>query len=853
MSVDILRPWALLFLLFLPLVWWLARYSAVPLGRRRKFISLCLRMLILSLLMLALSEPRWISSTQKEQIIIMVDLSRSTRASALAAAKEFAEKTDFGDAEVLWMGFAGKSTFEDGLEELEKVPPKSLLDNQTALNEALGVAAASFRDDRVKTLILFSDGNSTDGKPETAGLAARDIQLNAIPTSPPEDDEVLVRSVRAPASARKNEPVRISGEIRSNVTGPTEVNLFRNGVRVATRKIELKKGMNSVEFDDRAGEEKLLFYELGIRSEKDTIAENNLTGTVVLSSGSSRALFLTDQPESARYLQWALEQEDIILDVRPGVGAPITMEDLQNYEVVFMDNVPASSLSRDQMLLMKNYVRDFGGGFVMLGGDEAFGLGGYYRTPIEDILPVKCDFEKEEENPSLALSLVIDRSGSMLGDKIELAKSAAIAAAKLLSPKDFISVIVFDGRAHSVVGITPALNLASVKSQIASITAGGGTNIAPAMEESLRELVSVSAKLKHVILLTDGVSTPGPFYELATEMTRNQITVSTVAVGGGADADLLAQIAQWGNGRFYETADPQTIPQIFTKETMTASKSAIQEFPFLASPVRLADFLEGVNWKSAPFLLGYVRTRAKPTSETWLQTERGDPLLSTWRFGLGTTAAFTSDARNRWAVEWLRWPGFGKFWAQLLRKLQRPNSLGLTDYEIKDSGDKVELTVNALNKAGEFPRDAEAILHLSDPSGKVRAISMKRYAPGQWKQEFAADTPGVYSGQVRILQNGETVDTKLITYTRNFSREFLLEQPDTETLRVITKKTGGRMDADLTLAENRERKAPSELELWPWLVLIAIFLFLLDVANRRLPDDHFLNSTIRKPNGHQTV
>ncbi len=473
-------------------------------------------------------------------------------------------------------------------------------------------------------------------------------------------------------------------------------------------------------FEDRAGDEKLLHYEVAVRAADDTVAQNNQAGAAAVSEGTARVLLLSDAPESARHFEWALRQEGIELNVRPAEGAPTQISDLRNFDTVIIDNVPASALSREQMELLRGYVRDFGGGLIMLGGDEAFGLGGYFRTAVEDVLPVQCDFQKEEETPSLALSLVIDRSGSMSGIPIELAKAAAKASVDLLGPRDYASVIAFDSAAYPVVPLQSAANAAAIGADIASITAGGGTSMAPAMEEALRQLSTSTAKLKHVILLTDGVSTPGPFDQLAGEMARSGITVSTVAVGG-ADTALLAQIAEWGNGRYYETSDWSTIPQIFTKETMTASKSAIQEFPFLATPVRAVDFLEGVPWDAAPFLLGYVRTKAKPTSETWLVTERGDPLLTTWRFGLGTTAAFTSDARNRWAVEWLRWPGYGKFWGQLLRRLGRPPTLGWSEVALEDRGEAVELRVDALDpEAAGFPDGVRGSVRVAGPDGEFR-------------------------------------------------------------------------------------------------------------------------------------
>lgn len=837
MNVELLRPLSLLLFLLLPLLVWWHHRTIAPLRGGRKLGALIVRLTVFALLVLALAEPRWRGATTQESVFLLVDQSLSLDSAGLAAAEKFAATADFAGAETAWLGFGGSARIYPSLKELSDADREKVNPRETRLDTALSLAAASYPTGRVKTAVLFSDGVTTGGQVEADALRAQGIRVHVVPVTPPDRPEVLVREVRAPAVVRANEPLAIEALIQSTRTGPAQVDLFRNGVKIATRPLDRKIGANEVRFEDRADQDKLLHYEVGVRAAEDTLAENNQTGAAVISEGASRVLLLTDRPESARYLEWALKQEGIELSVRPAEGAPTQMSDLQNFDAVILDNIPASGLSRAQMELFRTYVSDFGGGLLMLGGDQAYGLGGYFRTPVEDVLPVSCDFQKEEETPSLALVLVIDRSGSMTGDNLELAKSAAKASADLLGPRDYVSVIAFDHECYPVVPLQPAGNSSGVAAEIASITAGGGTNIAPGMEEALRQLSGNAAKLKHVILLTDGMSQEGPFYELATQMAQNNITISTVGMGEGADSELLSQIAQWGNGRYYEATDPSTVPQIFTKETMAASKSAIQEFPFLAKPVRAVDFLEGVNWKDAPFLLGYVRTKAKPTSETWLITERGDPLLTTWRFGLGTTAAFTSDARNRWAVEWLRWPGFGKFWGQLLRRLSRPAALGWSEISLREENGRAEISVDALDPAEGFPAEVEGSIRVAGPNGKVQTIPLDQTLPGRWTASFAAPDRGIYSGQLQLKNAAGPVDSRFFTLTRGFSPEFRLEPPDRERLRALAETTGGTVSPDpATIFQAKDRTAVREYELWPWLALLALLIFVGDVGVRRWPE-----------------
>ncbi len=235
---------------------------------------------------------------------------------------------------------------------------------------------------------------------------------------------------------------------------------------------------------------------------------------------------------------------------------PDNLSDLQNYELLILSNVPATALSMRQMDVARTYVQDLGGGLVMLGGDQSFGLGGYYKTTIEEILPVRSDFEKEKEKPSLAMILVIDKSGSMGGEKIEMAKEAAKSAVELLGPNDKVGVVAFEGETFWVSELHPCSDKGFILDRVSTIDAGGGTVMYPAMEEAYQVLRGVAAKLKHVIILTDGISAPGDFEGITTSMAQDMITVTTVGVGTDADKNLLEEISRLGKGRYYEVEDP---------------------------------------------------------------------------------------------------------------------------------------------------------------------------------------------------------------------------------------------------------------------------------------------------------
>ena len=750
-------PWALTGLVLLPLFWWWGRTSLVTAPEGRKRLSLAVRAVIFVLLVTALSDPRRHTLTRDLHVIWLVDASRSVDGEGIKKAVELHKAAGTPSGSESWIAFGGRGVNVAGPEKLADVSPESVNDRETDLAAALKLAEASFPSGKAKTIVLVSDGLQTHGDAADAGASLKDagVRVHAFTAAPPDKPEVLVRAVNAPRQVRSEEPFRAEIEVSSNRETDAEIAVFRNGVKVASRQERLKPGTNRLEFTQvLRGEERLVELSAEVTAAADTIADNNRSAAIVQTEGVSKVLLIADKPEQARYLAWALKQEGIVLDARPPTGAPIGLADLQNYDLVILDNVPATALTLDQMKLLSSYVRDFGGGFLMTGGDQAFGLGGYYRTPVEDILPVRCDFEKEKETPSLGIVFVIDRSGSMSGEKIEMAKEAAKAALELLSDRDYAGVAAFDHEAFWVADLQSAADKGGISHKISSLSEGGGTNLAAGMELALQALRGSPAKLRHAILLTDGVSTPGPFYELATQMAAEKITVSTVAVGDDADSQLLQQIARWGGGRYYLALDPRMVPQIFAKETMTVSKSAIQEAPFVPVPVRPADFLAGVNFERAPFLLGYVTTRHKPTAEVWLGSEKGEPLLATWRYGLGQAGAWTSDARNRWAVEWLRWEGFGKFWAQLVRKLARSEAVRRFPMTLEREGADFVLRADTVDALGRFVGGLDGEVTVSAPDGSRTKLPLEKIAPGRYEARWPANQPGAWHAQAAFTRQG---------------------------------------------------------------------------------------------------
>ena len=338
-----------------------------------------------------------------------------------------------------------------------------------------------------------------------------------------------------------------------------------------------------------------------------------------------------------------------------------------------------------------------------------------------------------------------------------------------------------------------------------------------------------------MIILTDGVSSPGDFEGIAQAMAADRITCSTVAMGSDADQSLLEEIARLGNGRSYVADDPGQVPQIFAKETVTASKSAINEQPFPPTVVRPTQVLSEIRLDEAPFLLGYVITRPKPTAEVILATESGDPLLAWWRYGLGITIAFTSDAKSRWAAEWLSWPQFGQFWAQVVRHGLRKAEAKGTFVQVERKGRKAVVFLDAIEPSGRFLNKVSTELTMVDPSLSAKKVEMAQVAPGRYQAEFDVTRPGSYQ-----LMFSQTKDTQVLgRQTRGlavgYPDELRLRPVNTEVLQSIAAAAGGRFEPrPESVFDPPRTTAPRAVPLWPYLAGAAVLFFVLDVALRRI-------------------
>jgi Ca-activated chloride channel family protein len=852
MGLEFESPYLLLLLLVVPAVLLVLRYTLLDSPKAQLAASAGVRVAIVLLLVLALANALWVSKGKHVAVLVLADLSDSVPQTAPVQVCKFLAELE---KRVSNPGKAGLATFAAAARIYHPVEnhPKfqeSLAKpedrGETSIEKALLLAREAMPTDTVNRVVLFTDGNETTGDALSAAkrIAAHGIRVYPVPYEADEKDEILLEDLVVPAEVKRGQSFTISAAAHATAPGKAMFTLYRDGFKIQEKELELKEGANALTFEESNPADGLTKYELRVKADKDFYADNNVSSGVVFVAGEPRVLLLEGDEREARHLVRALEAENIRVEAREGKGMPGSLEELAAFDAVIFSDVPATDVSVRQMELLRSYIEDLGGGFIMIGGEESFGLGGYYRTTIEDALPVRMRSEKKKDTPSLAMMLIIDRSGSMQGEKVQLAKEAAIAAVEVLGDRDYVGVVAFDSEPYWIVDLQSASNRVGIIQSIESIEANGGTSIYPALEVSHEALSGVPASFKHAIVLTDGQSQPGDFAGIVDRMVNEQITVSTVAVGEGADVTLLQDMARWGKGRYYFTADPYDIPQIFTKETMTASKSSLVEEPFLPQVFRAGQVIQGVDWESAPFLFGYVVTSPKSTADVMLVTERGDPLLVGWRFGLGKTAAFTSDAKSRWAADWLGWPGYGKFWAQVVRDTMRTSHSRGSETRIALSGNKGRIVIDNADENGNFINGLESTVQLIDPTLAMKPISLAQTAPGRYEAEFDADRVGSYLFKVRqaipgTAEEGEAGDA-LTDYTRALTISYKPEYRHLSTneafLKELATASGGNYapQIDELFAVSDNEAVPIRTKLWPPLLIAALVLFLLDVALRRM-------------------
>ncbi len=519
---------------------------------------------------------------------------------------------------------------------------------------------------------------------------------------------------------------------------------------------------------------------------------------------------------------------------------PNELSSYLQYNAIIFDNVPGHLVGEAKMSVIEQAVKNFGVGFTMVGGENSFGLGGYFKTPIETLLPVEMEIKGKEQLPSLGLVIVLDRSGSMYGSKLELAKEAAARSVEMLRDEDTLGFIAFDDRPWEIIETAPLGNKEEAVDTILSVTPGGGTEIYSSLSAAYDSLADLKLQRKHIILLTDGQSQSGNYEDLIENGKEQGITLSTVAIGQDADGNLLQSLSEMGSGRFYDVIDEQTIPSILSRETAMISRTYIEDNPFYPT------IYNATGWntlfaKGVPQMNAYIGTTAKQGAAVIAESEKEDPVLAQWQYGLGKTFAFTSDSTGKWAGDWARWQEWGSFWQTIISQMLPSYNDVAYDVRLDTDGsflitdptnEAAFLDIVAVDEAGE-----ELDLQLETISAsQVRAVVQAK--PGLIFFRIADEEQAIYQAGLSVPYSAE--------YELRPVNETLVEQ--------LTKQTGGSvLKEPQDVFRNFTNKGAERQNIATWLLLTGMLLFFVDITIRRFGWSFITRNKKEKPVEEATV
>lgn len=852
MSFSFDRPeylWALL--LVIPLVL-LVRASKRKIGARRMMMAAGTRIALLLLIVMALAGLTRHHPVDALGVIFVLDRSASVgpegRQRAEAFVREAMKHREEKDVAGV-VAFGADALLESEpradlvFEGVESVPSP----HQTDVEAGLRLATAALPADRARRIVLLSDGEETRGDAVSQVLlsAGDDLSVSVVSLTGRSGPEVLLEDLLAPAQVAEGASYEVKVVARSELPASGKLRLYRNDEYLGELPVDLDGGRAQVlSFRQEAGAPGLYRYRANFEvddAKQDTIPQNNQVVSTVQVTGKPRVLYAEGYPDQAKHLASALKAEGIEVDVISADQLPSGPSGFRPYATVILSDVPAYMLSRRQQEALQSYVRDLGRGLIMVGGDNSFGLGGYYSTPVEEALPVRMDIQDKTRFPKLAMVLAIDKSCSMgagAGSALGMAKEAGIQTAELLSDRDLLGVIGFDGAASWIVPLLDLSNRQQVIETIGSLRSGGGTDIYPAVERGVKGLRQTDASLKHLIILSDGMTTAGAYQQLMTSAYANdKITISTVSIGAGSDTQTMRDFAKWGGGNYYLVTDSTAIPAIFTRETMLATRSFLMEEPVRPTMFAPSDILKGMGQKDFPMLDGMVATEPKPRATVAL-VHHDDvklPVLAHWNYGLGRSVAFTSDSKARWSSKWVGTRSYTQFWTQIVRWSIGSGMDGSMAVEAEIRDGELIIGVDAYTTEGEFRNFLEGEARVVAPDLTVRSLELRQVAPGRYEAATTVDQDGSWLAGVS-LKHGETVVGQAVAEAvQPYSPEYRSRGSGAARMREIASLGGGSElanAADVFKRPDVARQVPQSL--WPLLIVLAGILLLLDIAMRRL-------------------
>jgi Ca-activated chloride channel family protein len=811
-----------LILLVAPLAWLLYDWRRTT-GKPR----LILKVLSIALIVAALAEPRLDFDKTKVAVAVLADTSASVTQQDLQRASDLATQieTSRGSNVTQVIPFARNprqplpSERRGNSWNFQRTSGDA--GRATSLERAVSEAVASLPAGLIRRVVLISDGNENTGSIVRATWQAQQLGI-------PIDTYALNGRVKP---GLRLDTVSLPGQVFSGEKFPVDLTIESPAAANATVEITAEgKSLGSNPVQLQAGENRVR-----VRASLKTSGAIDLAGKVTAAGlgdarfeqavtvRRARALLLSQDPAGTdEHLTNVLDANQFDFD-RSG---PEVARDLSNYQLLIFNNINMDAIPVVDQARIEDFEKQ-GGGVLWIAGERNIYTDkkGAPETPIERTFPAKLAPPRTPEGTCVIL--IIDKSSSMEGKKMDLARAASIGVVQNLRPIDLVGVLIFDNSFQWAVPVRKAEDRSLIARLISGITPDGGTQIAPALAEAYNRIHTVNAVYKHIVLLTDGISEEGDSLSLSKEAAANQVTISTVGLGQDVNRAYLEKVAEFANGKSYFLNDPSGLEQILLKDVQEHTGTTAVEKPLKPVVADKADLLDGVEMETAPVLLGYVRFQTKPGADQLLTIDR-DPLFIRWQNGLGRSAVFASDAKSRWSANWVSWPGFDKFWSNVVRDLlpHAPPSEAVAGYDAASGA----ITVNyRLGKNVEEPAVVPDIF-VFGPDGFRQPVKVLKTSAGNYRGELIV---GQRQGLFRIRPLNETRAFPEVGIYREEaelsdfgSNQFLLKS--------IASSTGGRFNPPVKgIFENGGRSIESTMEMWPGLLGLATLLNLVELVMRK--------------------
>jgi uncharacterized membrane protein len=812
------RAWALL-LLILPAAWLAWEWRSQP---RRAHLVLKAAMIIA--VILALSEPSLSYRARKVALAVLVDTSASVTDDDLSREGKLLKQIESarGSNAVDIIPFAAAPRpLTDSEADYKVSRTTGPAGRSTNLEAPIRRALASLPAGLLHRIVLITDGNENAGAVTRAAFQARQlgVSIDTVALAGRPQPQLKTEAVGIPGAVFTGEKFPVDLTIYAPRTTSARVQLSAEGKQIGLHDISLQAGENRVR----------------IRTSLNAAGAIDLSGKIE-SPGLGESRFENAVAVRRPRVQWVSEDppgtEGHIVDVLTANKFDFTQSktlpaDLDGVQLVVFNNINTDAVPAADKERLEQFVQG-GGGALLIAGERNVYVD--HKDAPEDALartfPAKLVPPRSPQGTCVVL--IIDKSSSMEGKKIELARLAAIGVVENLKPDDRVGVLIFDNSFMWDVNIRTADNKPLIKREISGIIPDGGTQIAPALNEAYRKILPINAAYKHIVLLTDGISEEGDSIGMSKDAANNRVTISTVGLGQDVNRTYLEKIAAAAKGKSYMLNDPAGLEQILLKDVQEHTGTTAIEKPIKAEVKHPSELLDKVDMEHAPTLAGYVRFDARPTADEILAVDATDPLLVRWQYGLGRAAVFSSDAKSRWAANWLSWNGFDRLWTNIFRDLlpHGNESEAVAHYDAANEELVVDYHLSGSAADATTPPD----LYVIGPGDFRKPLDLVRTSPGTWRGRLRI---GTLEGLFRVRSVNESRTFPEVGLYRQESE--LSDFGSNEALlKSIAESTGGRFNpSPKQLFDNGGRYIDSTLRLWPGLLAIALLLNLIELCMRK--------------------